>query len=516
MSAAVLSKTERQPELGYFQQILLAPVYDLAVETPVTKLPKLSKRLGNNVWLKREDLQPVNSFKLRGAYHKIKKLAPEQREKGVVTASAGNHAQGVALSGATLGIEATIVMPITTPQIKVSAVRGHGGNVILYGECFDEANAHAKALAEKQGATFIPPFDDEDIIVGQGTVAKELLQQHPALDMVFIPVGGGGLLAGMALYIKTLLPTVKVIGVEFEESACLQAALEAGEPVELAYVGPFADGVAVKRIGTQTFALAQQYCDEVVTVSSDQICAAIKDIYNDARAIAEPAGAVALAGMKKYLLQHELSGIEAVAVLSGANMNFDTLRYVSERTALGERTESVLAVTIPEQKGSFRHFCEAIGQRMITEFNYRYSDDKRAQIFVALRLSNGDVELAKIKQQLAEQGYQYVDMSDDEFAKQHVRYMVGGKPRKAMAEKVYQFEFPEHLGALKKFLGTLGDRWNISLFHYRNHGSAIGQVMCGFEVDPSQELEFQRFLKELGYSYKDQSVNPGYQLFLQH
>ncbi len=516
MSAAVLSQTESQTQRDYFQQILLAPVYDLAIETPLTELSKLSKRLGNRVWLKREDRQPVNSFKLRGAYNKIKKLNEQQRASGVITASAGNHAQGVALSGATLGIEATIVMPITTPQIKVTAVREHGGNVILFGECFDEANAHAKALAEKNGATFIPPFDDEDIIVGQGTVAKELLQQNPNLDMVFIPVGGGGLLAGMAVYIKSLLPKVKVIGVEFEESACLLAAMQAGKPVSLEYVGPFADGVAVKRIGDETFALAQQYCDEVITVTSDQICAAIKDIYNDARAIAEPAGAVALAGLKKYLLEHQLKGVEAVAVLSGANMNFDTLRYVSERTALGEKTESVLAVTIPERKGSFREFCEAIGQRMITEFNYRYSDSGQAQIFVALRLSNGDIELDKIKGQLTEQGYQYIDMSDDEFAKQHVRYMVGGKPRKQMNERVYQFEFPEHLGALKKFLGTLGDRWNISLFHYRNHGSAIGQVMCGFEVDDSQSLAFQRFLKDLGYSYKDQSVNPGYQLFLQH
>lgn len=516
MSAAVLSQTESQTQRDYFQQILLAPVYDLAIETPLTELSKLSKRLGNRVWLKREDRQPVNSFKLRGAYNKIKKLNEQQRASGVITASAGNHAQGVALSGATLGIEATIVMPITTPQIKVTAVREHGGNVILFGECFDEANAHAKALAEKNGATFIPPFDDEDIIVGQGTVAKELLQQNPNLDMVFIPVGGGGLLAGMAVYIKSLLPKVKVIGVEFEESACLLAAMQAGKPVSLEYVGPFADGVAVKRIGDETFALAQQYCDEVITVTSDQICAAIKDIYNDARAIAEPAGAVALAGLKKYLLEHQLKEVEAVAVLSGANMNFDTLRYVSERTALGEKTESVLAVTIPERKGSFREFCEAIGQRMITEFNYRYSDSGQAQIFVALRLSNGDIELDKIKGQLTEQGYQYIDMSDDEFAKQHVRYMVGGKPRKQMNERVYQFEFPEHLGALKKFLGTLGDRWNISLFHYRNHGSAIGQVMCGFEVDDSQSLAFQRFLKDLGYSYKDQSVNPGYQLFLQH
>ncbi len=516
MSTVVQSKTVASKKPGYFQQILLAPIYDLAVETPLSKLDKLSSRLGNQIWLKREDMQPVKSFKLRGAHNKIKQLTEQQKANGVVTASAGNHAQGVALSGSKAGVEATIVMPITTPEIKVNAVRGHGGKVILHGECFDEANDYAKSLATEQNATFIPPFDDADIIVGQGTVAKELLQQHPDVDIVFIPVGGGGLLAGMAVYIKSLLPHVEVIGVEFEESACLKVALAAGKPIELPYVGQFADGIAVKQIGNETFALAQQYCDQVITVSSDQICAAIKDIYNDVRAIAEPSGAVALAGLKKYLQQNKLENVQAAAILSGANMNFDTLRYVSERTALGEKTEAVLAVTIDEQKGSFRRFCDTVGQRMISEFNYRYTDNRQAQIFVALRLSKGLPELVQIKQQLADQGYSFVDLSDDEFAKQHVRYMVGGKPRKAMIEKVYQFEFPEHLGALKKFLNTLGDRWNISLFHYRNHGSAIGQVMAGFEVSEEQTLAFHRFLKELGYSYKDQSVNPGYQLFLQH
>lgn len=516
MSPVVQSKTRNHAKPDYFQQILLAPVYDLAVETPLSKLDKVSERLGNQVWLKREDMQPVKSFKLRGAHNKIKQLTAQQKANGVVTASAGNHAQGVALSGSTVGVKATIVMPITTPEIKVTAVRSHGGEVILHGECFDEANEHAKSLAQTQGATFIPPFDDEDIIVGQGTVAKELLQQNPDLDIVFIPVGGGGLLAGMAVYIKSLLPHVEVIGVEFEESACLKVALAAGKPVELPYVGSFADGIAVKKIGDETFALAQKYCDQVITVTSDQICAAIKDIYNDVRAVAEPSGAVALAGLKKYLQQNKLENVQAAAVLSGANMNFDTLRYVSERTALGEKTEAVLAVSIAEEKGSFRHFCDAVGQRMISEFNYRYADDKQAQIFVALRLSKGLPELVQIKQQLTDKGYRFTDLSDDEFAKQHVRYMVGGKPRKDMSEKVYQFEFPEHLGALKKFLNTLGDRWNISLFHYRNHGSAIGQVMAGFEISDDQTLEFHRFLKELGYSYKDQSVNPGYQLFLEH
>jgi threonine dehydratase len=516
MSSVVQSKTKDRPKSGYFQQILLAPVYDLAVETPLAKLDQLSQRLGNQVWLKREDMQPVKSFKLRGAHNKIKQLSTQQKTNGVVTASAGNHAQGVALSGATLGVKATIVMPITTPEIKVTAVRGHGGNVILHGECFDEANDHAKMLAEREQATFIPPFDDEDIIVGQGTVAKELLTQNPDVDVVFVPVGGGGLLAGMAVYIKSLLPHVEVIGVEFEESACLKVALAAGKPVALPYVGQFADGVAVKQIGSETFALAQQYCDQVITVSSDEICAAIKDIYDDIRAIAEPAGAVALAGLKKYLQRHKLKNVQAAAVLSGANMNFDTLRYVSERTALGEKTEAVLAVTIPEEKGSFRQFCDAIGDRMVSEFNYRFADQHQAQILVALKLTQGEAELLQIKQLLSDKHYAFTDLSSNEFAKQHVHCMIGGKPRRKITERVYQFEFPEHHGALKKFLNTLGDRWNISMFHYRNQGGATGQVMAGFEVEEGQSLAFHRFLKDVGYSYKDQSENPGYQLFLQH
>ncbi|MFT5163504.1 MAG: threonine dehydratase, partial [Alteromonadaceae bacterium] len=366
MALPAQSKTNVYPKSDYFQQILLAGVYELAVETELSKLEKVSSKLGNQVWLKREDMQPVNSFKLRGAFNKIKQLSAEQKVNGVVTASAGNHAQGVALSGATLGIKATIVMPITTPEIKVAAVRGHGGHVILTGESFDEANDFAKQLATQQGATFIPPFDDIDIIVGQGTVAKELMEQMPDVERVFIPVGGGGLLAGMAVYIKSLLPQVQVIGVEFEESACLKAALDAGKPVSLTHVGQFADGVAVKKIGEQTFLLAQQYCDEVITVTSDEICAAIKDIYNDLRAIAEPAGALSLAGLTKYLQRHNLTDTKAAAILSGANMNFDTLRYVSERTALGEKTEAVLAVTIDEQKGSFRRFCEVVGDRVVT------------------------------------------------------------------------------------------------------------------------------------------------------
>ena len=520
-SVKVRASAKDVQKLSYFRQILLAPIYDLALETPVTKLDKLSERLGNQVWLKREDMQPVKSFKLRGAHNKIKQLTDEQKANGVFTASAGNHAQGVALSGSTIGVQATIVMPITTPEIKVAGVRGHGGHVVLHGSTFDEANAYAQALAVENDAIFIPPFDDEDVIVGQGTVAKELLQQRPDLNIVFIPVGGGGLLAGMAVYIKSLLPDVEVIGVEFEESACFKAALEAGKPVPLSYVGPFADGIAVKQMGDESFDLAQKYCDQVVTVSSDEICSAIKDIYNDARAVSEPSGAVALAGLKQYLQQNKLQGVQAAAILSGANMNFDALRYVAERTALGEKTEAVLAVTIPESKGAFRKFCDAIGDRMVTEFNYRRAGSEEAQIFVGLRLSQGLPELVQIKDALKNQGYRFLDLSDDEFAKEHVRYMVGGKSmcrhlEEVLNERVYQFEFPEHLGALKTFLNTLGDRWNISLFHYRNHGSAIGQVMAGFELEEEGCMEFHRFLKEVGYSYKDQSANPGYQLFLKN
>ncbi|MFT4925011.1 MAG: threonine dehydratase [Phenylobacterium sp.] len=516
MALPLPSKTKVGPKRDYFQQIMLASIYDLAVETDLSKLEKVSKKLDNQVWLKREDMQPVNSFKLRGAHNKIKQLTSEQKSCGVVTASAGNHAQGVALSGASLGIKATIVMPITTPEIKVTAVRGHGGKVILHGESFDEANDYAQQLAKTEGATFIPPFDDADVIVGQGTIAKELLQQNPNIERVFIPVGGGGLLAGMGVYIKTLLPEVQVIGVEFEESACLKVALEAGKPVSLAHVGQFADGVAVRKIGNETFKLAQLYCDEVITVTSDEICAAIKDIYNDVRAIPEPSGALSLAGLTKYLQQHNLHGTQAAAILSGANMNFDTLRYISERTALGEKTEAVLAVTVDERPGSFRHFCEDIGDRVITEFNYRYCDGNKAQIFVGIRLTEGAAELAQIHQLLRDKGYAFTDLSDDEFSKQHVRYMVGGKPKRALVERVYHFEFPEHRGALSKFLTAMGDRWNISLFHYRNHGSAIGEVLAAFEVSEAQELAFHRFLKELGYSYLDQTHNAGYRLFLQH
>lgn len=499
----------------YFRQILLAPVYDVAVQTPVNELSKLSGRIGNQVYLKREDLQPVHSFKIRGAYNKLVKLSDSEKQLGVIAASAGNHAQGVALSATKLGMNATIVMPITTPEIKVGAVKRRGGKVVLHGKNFDEAQAKAKQISAETGAMFIAPFDDPDVIIGQGTVAKELMQQQQKVDAVFIPVGGGGLLAGMAVYIKTLQPSVKVIGVEAEDSACLKAALENGAPCDLSHVGTFADGVAVKRIGEETYRLAEQFCDEVITVTSDEICAAIKDVFEDTRAIAEPAGALSLAGLKKYASQYECSEQHFAAVLSGANLNFDTLRYVSERTELGEQKEAVLAVTINEEKGSYRKFCQALGGKAITEFNYRYADDGQAHIFVGISLRDGAQELEAVKQSLTEKGYQYVDLSNDELAKLHLRHMVGGKPHTSIEERIYSFEFPECAGALITFLNTLGEKWNITLFHYRNHGAATGHVLAGFELPEQEQLAFHRYLKELGYEWKDESQNPAYKLFLE-
>ncbi len=500
----------------YLREILLSPVYQAAVETPLHTMQKLSKRLGHQVHLKREDKQPVYSFKLRGAFHKLQKVKQQNPDAAVVCASAGNHAQGVALSASKLGLKATIVMPITTPEIKVAAVKALGGNVVLHGTAFDEANSHAIRLAESEGAVYIPPFDDADVIAGQGTVAKELLSQHNQLNTVFVPVGGGGLLAGMAVYIKAVQPHVRVIGVEPEDAACLKAALEAGKPVTLERVGLFADGVAVKRIGNETFRLAQFFCDEVITVSSDEICAAIKDIFDDLRAVAEPAGALALAGLKKYSQQLSNSTLpkpqQLAAVLSGANLNFDTLRYVSERCELGERREAVFAVTIPEEKGSFRRFCQTLGGRAITEFNYRYASDNKAHIFVGIRLRYGEQELNTVKQALTQAGYQYQDLSDDELAKLHVRHMVGGMPARQLQEQVYQFNFPEYPGALMNFLNTLGEKWNITLFHYRNHGAATGDVLAGFEIADHNDIAAH--LDTLGYEYRRVTDNSSYQAFL--
>ena len=509
---SLISSTEAQAlQQQYLREILLSPVYQAAVETPLQAMPKLAQRLGHHVLLKREDHQPVYSFKLRGAFHKLHKVAAQNPTAQVVCASAGNHAQGVALSASKLGLHATIVMPITTPEIKVAAVRARGGHVMLHGTAFDEANRFAIELAATQGAVYIPPFDDADVIAGQGTVAKELLTQHNKLDAVFIPVGGGGLLAGMAVYIKAVLPNVRVIGVEPDDANCLEVALLNGAPVTLPRVGLFADGVAVKRIGSENFKLAQLYCDDVVTVSSDEICAAIKDIFEDLRAVAEPAGALALAGLKKYAALADHSQNFA-AVLSGANLNFDTLRYVSERCELGEKKEAVFAVTIPEEKGSFRRFCETLGGRAITEFNYRYASDNKAHIFVGIKLRSGAEELQQVNQALSNAGYEYQDLSDDELAKLHVRYMIGGMPPRLVQEQVYQFNFPEYPGALMNFLNTLGEKWNITLFHYRNHGAATGDVLAGFEIaDPAEIAEH---LDSLGYEYRLVTSNGAYKVFL--
>ncbi|CSC45916.1 threonine dehydratase [Vibrio cholerae] len=489
-------------------------MYEVANVTPLQTMPRLSARIGNQVQIKREDRQPVHSFKLRGAYNMVSHLSEAQKAAGVIAASAGNHAQGMALSGTKLGIKTTIVMPRTTPDIKVEAVRGFGGEVLLHGSNFDEAKAEAERLSKEQGYTFVPPFDHPLVIAGQGTIGMEMLQQNGHLDYIFVPVGGGGLAAGVAVLVKQLMPEIQVIAVEPEDSACLKAALDAGKPVVLDQVSMFADGVAVKRIGDETFRLCQQYIDGHVTVSSDEICAAVKDIFEDTRAIAEPSGALALAGLKKFAEQQQLKGKQLGTVLSGANTNFHGLRYVSERCELGEKREGLLAVTIPERKGAFFDFCQIIGNRAVTEFNYRYSDDQLANIFVGVRLVGGPEELKSIIHELRQSGYPVQDLSDDEMAKLHIRYMIGGRPSKPLTERLYSFEFPEYPGALLKFLSMLGTHWNISLFNYRNHGADYGRVLCGFELDTPDLVRFSEHLVELGYRYKDETDNPAYRFFL--
>lgn len=507
------SLTDSPCGADYLRAVLRSPVYEIAQVTPLEMMDKLSARLGNTILVKREDRQPVHSFKLRGAYAMIAQLSDEQKAHGVVTASAGNHAQGVALSGSQLGIKTRIVMPVSTAEIKVDAVRAFGGDVLLFGKNFDEAKAKAIALSKEEGMTFVPPFDHPAVIAGQGTLGMELLQQDAHLDRVFVPVGGGGLAAGVAVLIKQLMPQIKVIGVEAEDSACLKAALDAGHPVDLDRVGLFAEGVAVKRIGDETFRLCQTYLDDVITVNSDEICAAVKDLFEDVRAIAEPSGALALAGLKKYVQQHHIQGEHLAHVLSGANLNFHGLRYVSERCELGEQREALLAVTIPEKKGSFLKFCQTIGDRAITEFNYRYADEHHACIFVGVRLTRGYEERQEIIRELMANDYQVVDLSDDEMAKLHVRYMVGGRPSKPLQEQLYSFEFPELAGALLKFLEKLGVENNISLFHYRSHGNDFARVLVGFEVAESDALLVSH-MKALGYLYHDETQNPAFRFFL--
>ncbi len=499
----------------YVKKILTSRVYDVAVETPLQRAGQLSKRLGNTVLLKREDLQPVFSFKIRGAYNKLAQLTPEELARGVVTASAGNHAQGVALAAKELGIKATIVMPKTTPEIKVEGVRSRGGKVVLHGDSFPEALAYSLKLVDEKGFVYIHPYDDPHTIAGQGTVAMEILRQHLGqLDAIFVPVGGGGLIAGIAAYVKYLRPEIKVIGVEPDDSNCLQAAMAAGERVVLPQVGLFADGVAVAQIGQYTFEICKDYVDEVITVSTDEICAAIKDIYDDTRSITEPAGALGVAGIKKYVELRGVSGQTLVAIDSGANVNFDRLRHVAERAELGEGREAIIAVTIPEQPGSFKAFCEAIGKRQITEFNYRYHAEGEAHIFVGVQTHPDTDPRSALLQSLSEQGFPVLDLTDNELAKLHIRHMVGGHAAGVSNEMVLRFEFPERPGALFNFLNKLGGRWNISMFHYRNHGAADGRVVAGLQVPDEERHLVPAALAKIGYPYWDETENPAYRLFL--
>ena len=501
----------------YLKKILLAPVYDVAVNSELSTMSRLSQLIGNDVYLKREDQQPVKSFKLRGAYNRLCTLTKAQLEGGVIAASAGNHAQGLAYGAKKKGIHATIVMPETTPDIKVDAVRRFGGNfvnIVLHGTNFDAASQHARNLAASQGYTFIPPFDDADVIAGQGTVARELLEQNPNIDILFVAIGGGGLAAGIAVYLKQLKPDIKIIGVESEESACFKAAMEAGKIVTLPTVGIFADGVAVKTMGTETFRLCERLLDGVITVSNDEICSAIKDIFDDTRVIAEPAGAMSIAAIKKYVAEHDIKGKKLGGILCGANINFHTLRYVSERCELGEQKEAVFAVKIPERRGAFKQFCETLGGKAITEFNYRFANDADAHIFVGVNLKGGKKEYNALHASLTSQGYNCFDLSDNELAKLHVRHMVGGRPPALLNEAVFTFEFPEHPGALLKFLNTLGERWNITLFHYRNHGAAEGLVLAGFEIPPESRAEFEEHVQQLNYEHKEVTQDPAYRFFL--
>jgi threonine dehydratase len=500
----------------YLERILKAKVYDVAIESPLDAAPLLSRRLDNQVFLKREDLQPVFSFKIRGAYNKIAQLSTIVAQRGVICASAGNHAQGVALGARTRGIPAVIVMPSTTPDIKVRAVADLGAEIVLHGDDYDAAYAHAVELARERGLVFVHPFDDPDVIAGQGTVAMEILRQlhGDAIDAIFVAVGGGGLIGGIAAYAKTLYPRIKIIGVEPEDSAAMYESLRAGQRVTLDRVGLFADGVAVRRVGEENFRLASLYVDEILLVNTDQICAAIQDIFEETRSIAEPAGALAVAGIKKYAARESCHGRTFVAINCGANMNFDRLRHIAERADVGAQREALLAVEIPEQPGSFLRFCELLGRRSVTEFNYRYVTAKAAQIFVGLALAQGRAERESVIKSIAAAGFAVRDMTDNEMAKLHVRYMVGGHAQGLSDERLYRFEFPERPGALLRFLQAIGTNWNISLFHYRNHGSDHGRVLAGIQVPPATRAEFLLHLAELQYDYTEETDNPAYKIFL--
>ena len=501
-------------KIDYLERILKARVYDVAVETPLDLAPALSARLGNRVLLKREDMQPVFSFKLRGAYNKMANLSPASLKHGVICASAGNHAQGVAYAAQRLGCAATVVMPATTPQIKVSAVAARGASVVLTGDSYDDAYAHALTLGRRKRLTFVHPYDDPDVIAGQGTVGMEILRSHNGpIEAIFAAVGGGGLISGIAAYVKRLRPEIKVIGVEPVDSDAMSQSLQAGHRVRLAQVGLFADGVAVKQVGEETFRLSRELVDEMVLVENDDICAAIKDVFEDTRSILEPAGALAVAGAKAWVERRRTRNHTLVAVACGANMNFDRLRFVAERAEVGERREAILAVTIPERPGSFKRFCALIGTRNVTEFNYRFASPISARVFVGLSIHNRD-ETRKLVRHLQRHGLDTQDFSDNEMAKLHIRHMVGGHSPQVKDELVYRFEFPERPGALMNFLDCMSQDWNISLFHYRNHGADVGRVLVGIQVPRTDKRAFRSFLSQLNYRYWDESDNPAYELFL--
>ena len=506
--------TDKQLKEKYLRKILNSRVYDVAIESPLEEMAALSKKTGCHFLLKREDLQSVHSFKLRGAYNKMSSLPPEALAKGVLAASAGNHAQGVALSAARLGAKATIVMPVTTPEIKISSVRALGAGIVLAGDSYSDAAAEAARLVREKAYTFIPPYDDEDVIAGQGTVAMEILRQRPGrLDAVFVPVGGGGFAAGVAVYIKAVRPEVKVYGVEPVDSDCMDRSIKAGRRVELANVGLFADGVAVKKPGQITFDLCRRFLDGIVRVTTAETCAAIKDVFEATRAICEPAGALALAAAKQLAKRQKAKGETYACIISGANMNFDRIRFVSEETEIGEKREAILDCRIPETRGAFKAFIRRIGKRSVTEFNYRYSDPAEAHVFVGLAVKDLD-ETKKLVAQLAAAGVETIDLSDDELAKEHIRHMVGGHTRGIHDEVVYAFEFPERPGALLDFLEAMSNRWNITLFHYRNHGADHGRVLTGLQVPPAERKAFAAVVKTLGYAAREVTDAPAYRVFL--
>jgi threonine dehydratase len=498
----------------YLQRILTARVYDVAIESPLDLARTLSRRIGNQVLLKREDQQPVFSFKLRGAYNKMAHLSDAERARGVICASAGNHAQGVALSAKRLGCHATIVMPVTTPKLKIDAVKALGGDVVLHGDSYSDAADHALALQAERGLTFVHPFDDPDVIAGQGTVAMEVLRQHQApIDAIFVAIGGGGLIAGVASYVKAVRPEVKVIGVQMDDSDAMRRSVKAGKRVTLADVGLFSDGTAVKRVGEETFRIARELVDDYVVVDTDAVCAAIKDVFQDTRSILEPAGAMGVAAIKQYAAARKAKGQTYVAITCGANMNFDRLRFVAERAEFGEEREALFAVTIPEERGAFKRLCALIGARSVTEFNYRISDASAAHVFVGVAIAQRD-EAERIERNLARHGFATVNLTDDELAKEHVRHMVGGRSALARDERLYRFTFPERPGALMRFLDALHAEWNISLFHYRNQGADHGRILVGLQVPRGDERELRAILDGLGYPYADETDNPVYALFL--